>query len=83
MMFLSQENAVFKAIYTDMCNHFYAALNSVLARLDPNQPALSYRLRALLMTSLIDGAPIQLAEKDHDDFIAAVAAHALRMGMGH
>ena len=35
------------------------------------------------MTPLIDGAPIQLAGKDRDDFIAAVAAHALRMGMGH
>jgi len=82
MMFLAQENPVFKAIYKDLYDHFYAALIPILERLDPNQQKATYTLRALLITSLIDGAPIQLAGKHSDDFITLVAEEALRIGAG-
>ena len=82
MMFLSQENPVFNAIYKDLYDHFYSALIPILIRLDPDQKKSTYRQRAMLITALIDGAPIQLSEKDNDDFIKLVAAEALRMGAG-
>jgi AcrR family transcriptional regulator len=82
MMFLSQNNSVFDAIYKDLYDHFYSALTPILIRLDPDQKKSTYRQRAMLVTALIDGAPIQVAGKDTKDFIKLVAAEALRIGGG-
>jgi AcrR family transcriptional regulator len=82
LMALAQQNAVFAALHEQVYRNFHAALEPILRALDPKAGPDETAIRAMLVTALIDGAPVQVLHERRQGFVDRVAALALEIGLG-
>ena len=69
---------LYRAIYVD----FYAALEAPLSALNPRLAEAELKLRARLITALIDGAPMQPQIDNKRTFLARIQGEAEAIAMG-
>ncbi|MEM9684279.1 MAG: TetR family transcriptional regulator C-terminal domain-containing protein, partial [Pseudomonadota bacterium] len=78
---LAGHNPVFRGPYRQIYRQFYAALEGVLKRLSPHLSAAEIRLRARLITALIDGSSMQIQVGDRAAYLQRVQDEAVRIAI--
>ncbi len=78
---LSLHNEAYAALYTRIYRAHYSAVESAIADAVPGIPTSECRIRAQLLTALIDGAPLQ-ARKHRQAFVNRIVQEALNIALG-
>lgn len=71
----------FRALYQDIYERHYKALEAVIKQLKPEVPASERRMRAQLLTALIDGALAQVVSGSSSKFTRRVTEQAIAIAL--
>lgn len=81
LLFLSLHQQRFADAYREVYSEFYNAIERAIENAQPGHEAATYRVRARLLTALIDGAAMQTHIGPRTRYINAVIDAALRIAI--